>query len=88
MTCPSSPCSSAFFKALRYQIQQGEIHIPDRKKSMIGAYIAQTEIGDYQESFNHTPSVVNPQYFPEWTGGIAHLIAKEHKKLRGDLVVI
>lgn len=55
---------------------------------MIGAYIAQTEIGDYQESFNHTPSVVYPQYFPEWTGGIAHLIAKEHKKLRGDLAVI
>ena len=76
-------CSTAFFKALKCQIRRGEISIPDRKKSAIGAHIAQVDFGDYQDNLNHTLNVVYPKYFPDWTDGIAHLIAKEHKKLRG-----
>ena len=76
-------CSTAFFKELKYQIKRGDIHIPDRKKCIIGAHIAQVDFGDYQDNFNRSLNVVYPQYFPEWTDGIAHLIAKEHKKLRG-----
>ena len=64
---------------LKYQILRGDIHVPNTKKAVIGAHIAQVEMGDFLE-----PNVmVYPPYFPNWDSGISHIIRKEHSKLKG-----
>ena len=77
-----SACSDAFFMDLKYQIARGDILIPNPKKAVIGAHIAQTEMGDFCES----SGVVYPPYFPTWDSGISHIIRKEHRKLKGKRI--
>lgn len=76
----------AFFKDLKFQIKRGDLRVPNHKKSIIGAAIAQAEFGDVVE----TSGVVYPAFYPEpqWNTGIAHIIAKEHKKLKGRLASV
>lgn len=76
----------AFFIDLKCQIKRGDIHIPNSKKGLIGARIAQVEMGNASDSTT-TPTVY-PPYFPNWNSGIAHIIGKEHKKLKGILLCI
>jgi len=83
--------SEAFYKDLKSQLRHGLTRIPDRRKPLVGAAIAQAEFGDYKEhnsaSSNAQSStaggLVYPEYFPNWSNGDPHLIAKEHKKLKG-----
>ena len=82
-------CREAFYKDLKYQIKRGDIRIPDRKKSTIGAELAQAEFGDVQVASDLSkslPTFVYPPCYPEqeWNDGIAYLIAKEHKRLKGQ----
>lgn len=65
---------------LKYQISHGDIQIPNPKKALIGAHIAQAELGDFLES----SGMVYPPYFPSWDSGISHIIRKEHRKLKGE----
>ena len=83
----------AFFKDLKFQIKRGDLRVPNHKKSIIGATIAQVEFGDKIEpsdngATNLTPCVAYPAFFPEpeWNTGIAHIIAKEHTKMIGNLI--
>ena len=70
---------------LKSQIKRGDIHVPNAKKALIGARIAQAEIGDIIDR----SGMVYPPYFTRWNSGIAHIIAKEHQKLKGmDLLQI
>lgn len=69
----------AFFTDLKCQIRRGDIHIPNYNKPSIGARLAQAEMGDIDES----QGMLYPPYFPSWNSGIAHIIRKEHKKLKG-----
>lgn len=73
----------AFFKDLKWQIKSGQIDVPDSKKSEMGAYIAQVDFGDRIVTPVQSLCVNYPAYFPNWNGGLAHIIAKEHNKLRG-----
>ncbi len=72
-------CSEAYFLDLRQQIKRGDIHVPNTKKAIIGARIAQAELGD----LNEPQGMLYSPYFPNWNSGIAHIIRKEHKKLKG-----
>lgn len=67
---------------LKYQIARGDIQVPNPKKSIIGAHIAQAEMGDILDS----NGMVYPPYFPNWDSGISHIIRKEHRKLRGIIM--
>ena len=69
---------------MAYQIKRGDIHVPNSKKAIIGARIAQVELGDLKES----QGMLYPPYFPNWNSGIAHIIRKEHKKLKGIVVIV
>ena len=92
ITICTSLFSELFYKDLKNQIRHGLTHIPDSKKALVGATIAQAEFGDMKEH-NTTNSagqssaggLVYPEYFPNWNNGIALQIAKEHKKLKGTL---
>lgn len=66
---------------LKCQIRRGDIHIPNPKKGIIGAHIAQAEMGDILSS--STNAMVYPPYFSNWNSGISHIIRKEHSKLKG-----
>lgn len=77
----------AFFKDLKWQIKSGQIDVPDSKKSEMGAYIAQVDFGDRIVTPVQSLCVNYPAYFPNWNGGLAHIIAKEHNKLRGKLLL-
>lgn len=68
---------------LKYQISRGDIQIPNPKKALIGAHIAQTEMGDFLEQ----GGMVYPPYFPIWDSGISHIIRKEHRKLKGKSLI-
>lgn len=87
-------CRDAFYKDLKYQIKRGDIKIPDGKKSTVGAKLAQADFGDLDvasdQSTSNSPSLVYPPYYTEaeWNDGIAYLISKEHKKLKGIIVVV
>ena len=73
---------------MKYQIKRGDIKIPDGRKSGIGALLAQAEFGDIEKT-ESSPMFVYPPYFPEqqWNDGISYLIAKEHKRLKGNLII-
>ena len=75
----------AFYKDLKYQVKRGDIRIPDSKKSAVGAQLAQAEFGDFEQTSDLSKTFVYPPYYPEqeWNDGIAYLIAKEHKRLKG-----
>ncbi len=67
---------------LKCQIRRGIIQVPSSKMGIIGAHIAQVEMGDIQEP---SEAMVYPPYFPHnfWNTGITHIIRKEHRKLKG-----
>ena len=67
---------------LKHQIKRGDVHIPNAKNGTIGALLAQAEMGDFIES----KGMVYPPFFPNWNSGIAHIIRKEHFKLKGITV--
>lgn len=71
-----------FFLDIKCQIRRGDINIPYPKKGVIGAHIAQAEMGDILGS---NTAMVYPPYFPNWNSGISHIIRKEHTKLKGKL---
>ena len=83
----------AFYKDLKYQIKRGDIKIPDNKKSTVGAKLAQADFGDLDvasDSTCNSAAFVYPPYYTEaeWNDGIAYLISKEHKKLRGLFSIV
>ena len=57
--------------------------VPRDLKPVVGALIAQAELGSYRESRLHSQALVYPPYFPDWSEGIAYQISREHKKLVG-----
>lgn len=59
---------------------KGQLPVSNKKAPKIGALIAQSELGDI-EDLNQT--LCYPQYFKEWTPGVARAIAKEHTNLIG-----
>ena len=75
--------------AVKRQIKEGSLFLQDCQKGIIGAYIAQAELGDIREvgGPGSGTEVVNqygyPEYFPEWNVGIVKNIADEHRKLKG-----
>ena len=71
-----------FFMDLKHQIKRGDIHIPNPKLGIVGAHIAQVEMGDILCSA--TSPTVYPPYFSNWNSGISHIIRKEHTKLKGN----
>ena len=73
-----------YFLDLKNQIRRGDTHIPNNKMAIIGAHIAQAEMGDLHNS--STNVMVYPPYFPSWNSGISHLIRKEHARLQGKHV--
>ena len=60
----------------------GQLPVPSRDGSKVGALIAQADLGDCQNS-NGERNLCYPQYFKEWDPGMANAIAKEHTKLKG-----
>ena len=69
---------------MKFHLKEGYIVIPESKMIVIGAYIAQVEMGDLEETAAGMPKMTYPPYFPQWNQGVAHLTAKEHRKLKGD----
>ncbi len=74
-------------------MHHGLTRVPDSKKALIGATIAQADFGDVTEHNSTTTAgqtsaggLTYPDYFPNWSSGDGLLIAKEHKKLKGSVI--
>ena len=55
--------------------------MPDQKMGVIGACMAQVDLGD--PTPHCTSGTAYPAYFPGWSAAVANATTKEHEKLKG-----
>lgn len=72
----------AFYKDTKFQIREETILVPEARKGIIGACLAQVEFGDQRLSPAGIPIIDYPAYFPKWQGSL-HTVVNEHQKMRG-----
>ena len=70
-----------FYLQLRADMKCGDLPVPDSKVGLMGALLAQSEMGDPPES--PIPPLIYPPYFAKWEQGYPWKIALEHRKLKG-----
>ena len=69
-----------FYLQIKSLMAKGQLPVPVKEASKIGALIAQAEFGN---SSSLKSKLCYPQFFKEWAPGTARSIAKEHSKLNG-----
>ena len=73
-----------FYLQLRADMKCGDLPVPDSKVGLMGALLAQSEMGNPPEA--PIPPLIYPPYFAKWEQGYPWKIALEHKKLKGNEV--
>lgn len=73
-----------FFLQVKAQLADGHLPVRGQAAAKLGALLFQAELGD-QDSYGHQEDGY-PKCLREWDQGTARFIAKEHAKLKGDLV--
>ncbi|RDD42573.1 Tyrosine-protein phosphatase non-receptor type 4 [Trichoplax sp. H2] len=73
-----------FYQQIRNDVKDGRLRVPQDKLTVVGAFIIQAELGDYDENYHLSGYLKDTQVIPDQTEADETEIARIHKSLRGQ----